>query len=346
MQKKDENEIIINCGGDICLDNNRKIKYYEDNLWPRWVFTEKVSDFLKKDFFIPFYPYKKVNKIQYNNNYLFFEHMDPKNCFKKIQSFLDQADINCFNMEFPVSDEPVFYDCIWCKPEILKILKWANINFVNIANNHIFDLWLKWFKDTMENLNYYNISFFWGNNNRDLSHSPAIFEKDWTKIWFLWYFQNTRYNINLMCSTDNKPWINPICEDEIIEDIKNAKNKSWCDLVFVSLHWDIENHKRVHKKFKNLCKIIIDSWADWVFWHHSHVPKVYEFYNWRPIFYSFWNFVFWQYYKTFWKNNICAQIKIQRNKIINIDIYEITWQGEQLFCPSIIKKIESKSFII
>lgn len=175
--------------------------------------------------------------------------------------------------------------------------------------------------------------------DKSQSHKPAIFEKNWIKIWFLGYFQNTRTNINYVCSAEDKPWINPICEEEIIEDIKKSKNEYWCNFVFVSLHWDIENHRRISKWFKRICKKIIDTWWDWVFWHHSHVPKQYEIYRWKPIFYSFWNFVFWQYHKKFWKDNFFAQIKIIDNKMTDIEIFEITWKEKSLLNPKIIKKI-------
>jgi hypothetical protein len=37
---------------------------------------------------------------------------------------------------------------------------------------------------------------------------------------------------------------------------------------------------------------LIDAWADIILGWHSHVPGSYEEYNGKPIFYSFWNFIF------------------------------------------------------
>lgn len=314
MSKKDENSIVINCWWDICLDNQYKTKYYTDNLSFFDKIAEHISDLLGIDFFIPFSSYNKIRDTSYRNpNYIFLEDCDRNKVFDNLITILNEWDINCFNLEFPISDEQrPYYDVIGTDSSCINVLKKWKINYVNIANNHIFDLWSAGFLDTITILKQSSINFFGGGIDYNESHKPTIFEKNWTKIWFLWYFQNTRTNINYVCSAMNKPWINPICEEEIIEDIKKAKKDFWCDLVFVNLHWDIENHTRVSKWFKKICKMIIDVWWDWVFWHHSHVPKEYEIYKWKPIFYSFWNFVFWQYYKKFWKDNFFAQIKIEK----------------------------------
>lgn len=338
MQKKDENEIIINCWWDLCLDNKYKTKYYEDNLTFFDKIAEHISDLLWIDFFIPYSSYNKVKNNSYRNpNYLFLENKNPENVFDNIKDILDIWDINCFNLESPISEEDPYYDVIWIDPTKVDILKKWNINYVNIANNHMFDLWVKGFRDTIENLKKGWINYFWWWPNSIESHKPIIFEKNWTKIWFLWYFQNTRTNINYVCSAEWKSWINPICEEEIFKDISKAKQDFWVDLLFVSLHGDIENHIRVSKQFEKLCKKIIGHWADWIFWHHSHVPKKIDIYMGKPIFYSFWNFIFGQYYKKFWKDNYFAQIKIQNKKIVQIYKYIITWDEKNIFQPSIIK---------
>jgi len=335
MQKKDENKIIINCWWDICLDNRLKNKYYEDNLTFFDKLCEYISDFLWIDFFIPYSSYHKVKGIRNNWNYVFLE-WDPKMVFDKLKEYLDPADINCFNMEFPLSNEFCHFGAIWCPTSYAEILKKWKINYVSIANNHVFDLWAKWFRDTLDCLQKNGIHYFgWWVNDVE-SHKPCIYEKEWTRIWFLWYFQNTRTNINYVCSAENKPWINPICEEEIFEDILNSKNKYGCDLVFVSLHGDVENHSRISKKFKKLCKKIIDVWADWVFWHHSHVPKKFEIYKWKPIFYSFGNFVFWQFNKKYWKDNFFSRIEIDGGVIKAITILSIQWNDEFLFKPKVV----------
>ena len=255
------------------------------------------------------------------------------------------ADINCFNMEFPLSDEYIADGTIWCPKSYVKIVKDNKMNFVNIANNHIFDQWIKWFRDTVECLKSSWIMFFWWWLDYRNSHEPAIFEKDWMKIWFLWYFQNTRTNINYVCSAENKPWINPICEEEIIDDIQKTKVDYWCDFVFVHLHWDVENHKRISGWYKRVCRKIIEAWWDWVFWHHSHIPKKYEIYKWKPIFYSFWNFVFWQYNKRFWSDNIFARLVINNKKIENIQIYNISWTINSVFKPQVICSVNLQNEI-
>lgn len=341
MLKKWNNKIIINCWWDLCLDNKWKIKYYSDDLNFFDKIAEHISNLLWIDFFIPYSSYHRINDWKYHNsNITYFNDENENRVFDWIKHILDKWDINCFNLESPISEDVPYYDVIGINPSKLGIVKKWWINYVNVANNHVFDLWVKWFIDTLNYLKDYQINYFWWWFNYTESHNPVIFEKDWTKIWFLWYFQNTATNINYVCSAEWKPWINPICDEEIFEDIKKAKWKFWVDLLFISLHGDIENHSRVSKKFEKLCKNIIEKWADWIFWHHSHVPKKIDIYMGKPIFYSFGNFIFWQYYKKYRQNNFFAQITIQNKKIISINKFTITWKWKDLFSPKIIWEIK------
>jgi hypothetical protein len=102
--------------------------------------------------------------------------------FLNILNYLKSFDYVIANLEGPISDKGIKVGSIYSfrmKPEVSEALSKANINIVNLANNHIFDYSKIAFEDTLKNLEKNNIKYF-GN-----SYEPLIIEKEGIKIGFL-----------------------------------------------------------------------------------------------------------------------------------------------------------------
>ena len=69
-------------------------------------------------------------------------------------------------------------------------------------------------------------------------------------------------------------------------------NTLWCDVKILSLHRGREYSLHPDDWQREMAYRLIDAWADIILWGHSHVPWSYERYKWKPIFYSFGNFIF------------------------------------------------------
>ena len=319
------------------MDNKPKIIKYQQ----KWSFFEKlseyISDFLLIDFFKPFSEYYYINECKNTWWPPFLEkEISFDYPFENIKENLLSADLNIFNLECPLSIIKPHYNVFGVDTKWWEYLKKYNFNHLCIANNHAFDLWRSWFIDTLQTLEKNGIKYFWWWFDSKLSVKPAIFHKWDTKIALLGYLQNYKININEIIPTDTKAWINPMCFDDIKKDIWICKNKYKADLVFVTLHWDLENTTRIHSNFEKLSHNIIDVWADWIFWHHSHVPKAIEIYKWKAIFYSLWNFIFGSYYKRFWWDNFFANLLVDNWKITKIQLIPISWKWEKLLNPEIL----------
>lgn len=154
-------------------------------------------------------------------------------------------------------------------PEFTEIIKSADIETVNIANNHTMDYLEKGYNDTIENLKVAEIGFF-GNNNIYITTIKGI------KIGLLGY----------------KGWSNGNdIKNQIKTDIENLK-KDNCQLVIVSFHWGIERDNYPNSVQKDLARFAIDNGADLVLGHHPHVIQGIEKYKGKYIVYSLGNFCF------------------------------------------------------
>lgn len=90
---------------------------------------------------------------------------------------------------------------------------------------------------------------------------------------------------------------NPNDENQIKQDLQKMIDEN-CDVKIISLHRWAEYRISPNKKQIQLAHNLIDAWADLILWWHSHVPWDYEIYNGKYVFYSFWNFIFDQWW---WK---------------------------------------------
>ena len=151
-------------------------------------------------------------------------------------------------------------------PSYVQILQLANIETVNIANNHIHDYLNKGFQDTINTLKKANVGYC-GYKSSDIKTINGI------KIGLLG-FEGWDYS----------------GKQEIGEAI--TKVRSQTDLVIVSFHWGVERANYPTEIQKNLAHYAIDQGADLILGHHPHVVQGIENYKGKYIVYSLGNFLF------------------------------------------------------
>jgi len=202
--------------------------------------------------------------------------------FENVIDYLKSFDYVIANLEGPISDKGVKVGSKYSfrmKPDVAKALSKANINVVNLANNHIFDYGRVAFEDSLKNLEKNNIKYF-GN-----SYEPLIIEKGGVKIGFLGFSDFLKH----LEVREEKIGI-AVVNSNLSEIIKKAKEK--VDILIVSFHWGEEYKKIANERQRKIAKIAIDSGADLVIGHHPHVIQNIEKYKDKFIFYSLGNFVF------------------------------------------------------
>ena len=242
------------------------------------------------------------------------------------------SDLNIINLETPINN-----DCeiktdglIFCaSSKYLKPLKNANINVVNIANNHAMDKGENGVKETIDLLNSSNFLV------TGIPEPVYKTVKD-TKFAFLGYSELTCNNKFIGC-TNNSP--------KIINDIQLAKTNS--DFVIVMYHFGTEYTYNPTTSQKQLSYLAIDNGADLVIGHHPHWYQPIELYKDKIIIYSHGNFIFDQMWSKETKQGIVSKFKILNNKVIDLDItpIEIVDYGRP-YIPennNIIKHLESIS---
>jgi len=261
-----------------------------------------------------------------------------KKFFKFLKQFLTQADINknpkiykhrklfwidfaWFNLETPVVKNKSI-----CKKSYKTIqfcsektfLTWLSqiwFNIVNITNNHSLDWWLNAFLDTINNLSSNKFNYFWwikyGNYyEKNFVYTGLI---RWIKFAWHWYdFTITKIKF-----------------DKICKDLQKYK-ENWY-LNFVITHWWIE-YKTHHSQYQEtIWKKLIDCWADLIIWTHPHVIQDIDYYKWKPIIYSLWNFIFDQFKIEGWNIGWYITIDISSTwKINRLNLWKFKITSNQI----------------
>jgi gamma-polyglutamate biosynthesis protein CapA len=268
---------------------------------------------------------------------------EPKSILKEVEPFLSNSDITFGNLECVISNDfhgdfekdPNF---IIAPAKALELLNYGNFNIINLANNHILDHGKKKAMETKKLLEEQNIQTIGSpNSNTD---EMVIFEIKNKKIGFLGY--------NL-CPVGSKK----VNVTDMVKSIK--KNSGLMDITIVSVHWGWGyEHMTIPAPHEiSIGHKIIDSGADIVLGHHSHVLQPIELYKDKLIAYSLGNFIFDMWRK---ENRIGAilEISIDTNNNISINIIpseQINYQiklklskSEELNKYLIFEKIKSETY--
>jgi len=208
-----------------------------------------------------------------------------KHPFETVKEIFESKDILFGNLETVLSSRGKKAKksvLLYSSPEKVRYLKDVDYNILNVANNHILDLGVEGFKDTLDILNKNGLNFIGANNGKSASNH-LILERNGIKLGFLGYTIG-RFKVPESIS------INKLKEKKIIADIKFIKDK--CDFIVVSLHWGTENVFYPSPQQIDRAHNLIDRGATLILGHHPHVIQGIEKYKNGLIAYSLGNFQF------------------------------------------------------
>lgn len=237
--------------------------------------------------------YVKDRIDKYGLDYLFAK-VDPE--------FWQGLDLFSVNLEGAVTEagqhyEPVkAYDFAFA-PEIVAGLKKYNINFFNLANNHIDDQGLKGIEQTRKNLDELEFSYA-GCPNGIISDCS-------TKVM-------TVNDIKIGMVGLSTLWSRPD-PDKLRKMMDDVNEQS--DYVVVNVHWGEEYETKSNKLQQELGRQLIDLGADLIIGHHPHVVQETEIYKDKYIYYSLGNFIFDQYFAEATQKGLLVKVVIKKHEL-------------------------------
>ncbi|MBC3919526.1 CapA family protein [Undibacterium sp. CY18W] len=215
---------------------------------------------------------------------------EGKDPFHAFASLFKTTDIRVVNLECVVATTGDAADknfTFRAHPRTLAVLK-QHVDAVSIANNHSGDFGRAAFQEMLGLLDQQQLLRFGGGSNLREAHTPLIIEKKGLRIALLGYNEFMPRSFEAEAQAAGVAWSE---DEQVIADIRQARQHYHADLVIPFMHWGWENDKVSVPRQRQLARKMIDAGADAVIGGHPHVIQDVEHYQGKPIIYSLGNFV-------------------------------------------------------
>ena len=241
----------------------------------------------------------------------------PQSMFRQVSGILKQGDIGFCQLETNLSMRgtplPQARLPMRAHPNCARALSDCGFEVVSFASNHCMDFGQEAFFDTLHAIRANGMEPIGVGKNIAEARSPAILERNGTRIAFLAYnsilpfgywAENDRPGCAPMrawtiyeqvepdqpgslCRTHTFPHRDDL--QAMANDIEKAKSNA--DIVILSMHWGIHFVRAQLADYqRETARRVIDCGADLVLGHHPHILKGVEVYKGKAIFYSLGNF--------------------------------------------------------
>ena len=200
------------------------------------------------------------------------------------------ADIVFGNLEVPLTRRGTKTAKTWnyrADPKLMKIVKAAGFDLLNIANNHVWDYGEEGFLDTLKALEAGGWAFIGGGRDRAAAEKVHLVEFEGLTVGFLGM---TSTHPEQGWARAKKPGVFYSDYGRINDVVKRAKKE--CDVLVVSFHGGTELAEEPNDIQKAVAHLVIDAGADLFLGHHPHVLQGIEIYKGKPVLYSLGNFLF------------------------------------------------------
>lgn len=212
--------------------------------------------------------------------------------FMNVANILRSADIVFSNLENPIIDNCPYGDSgfkFCADPKMIEGLKYAGVDIVNLANNHVLNYGKEGLIQTKKYLDLNGIKWV-GDGNL------VIIEKNKTKFGFLGF---------------NFVTVRP--QDKDLDLIRNSKTK--VDILVVSVHWGEEYKSKANSNQKLIARQLSEAGADYIIGHHPHWVQEIETIGSTKVYYSLGNFVFDQMWSEETKKGLSVNLIFKGKKL-------------------------------
>ncbi len=210
--------------------------------------------------------------------------------FSDFADYFAGADIRITNLECVVSTRGQANDKMYtfqAHPRVIPVLQ-KHFDAVTLANNHSGDFGPDAFAQMLSLLKEAGLAQVGGGMNLKQAHTPLVFTRNGWRIAVLSYNEFHPRSFEAGFDIPGVAWSE---DQQVMEDIQNARRIHRADLVIPVMHWGWENERTANPRQRQLAKLMIDAGADAVIGGHPHVTQDVSVYKGKPIVYSVGNFV-------------------------------------------------------
>ncbi len=218
-----------------------------------------------------------------------FRRGDANNIFHHLLVEFQQAHLSVVNLECPLIEQstPIKKTgpALGVSSECINGLKKAEIDVVNLANNHILDHGQQGLINTLTVCAQNGITTVGAGGNLESARRILICDAGGIKIGILGVAEH-----EFSIATKNSCGANPLDLIDYIRNIDN--NRRHFDYLIVLLHGGNEHYPFPSPRIKETCQFMVEMGANAVIVQHTHCPGCYQEYKNAHIVYGQGNLIF------------------------------------------------------
>ncbi len=172
-------------------------------------------------------------------------------------------------------------------PRVLPVLK-THFDALALANNHSGDFGREAFTEMLGLLKQAGLGKLGGGRNLSEAHAPWMVERNGLRIAFLSYNEFMPRSFEADHDAPGVAWSE---DEQVVDDIRRARQFHRADLVIPIMHWGWENERVANARQRQLARLMVEAGADAVIGGHPHVTQDIEHIQGKPVIYSVGNFV-------------------------------------------------------
>ena len=203
-----------------------------------------------------------------------------------IMPILKETDLNITNLETTLTNSNKAVPKIFnfkADKDVVESLVRANIDVVNLANNHILDFSEEGLLDTISTLDKAEIFHVGAGLNITGAKESVIITKHGINIGIIGYTDNEPdWEAGMYKSGTNYIKVGDIAK--VKEDINKIRHE--VDIVIATIHWGPNMREHPSKAFVDFAHQMIDAGIDIIHGHSAHVFQGIEIYNKKLIMYD------------------------------------------------------------
>jgi len=208
-----------------------------------------------------------------------------------VQPILSGADIAFGNLENPISTRGKLESKTYtfrADPSVVEGLRYAGLDVLSLANNHIGDYGDIALTDTLDILDSAQIVAVGAGRTITEAHQVRIVERAGLKVAFLAYNQINPKSFAATATSPGTAWLDA---ETMVSAVEAAQREA--DIVVVSCHWGVEYRSTADATQQKLARMLAEAGADLVLGHHPHVVQGLQYHPNTFTAYSLGNFVFY-----------------------------------------------------
>lgn len=180
---------------------------------------------------------------------------------------------------------------VYVRNEDLEKVVELGLNAVSLANNHVFDLGIEGFLNTIAQLDRLGIKRFGAGRNFEEARKPFVFDlPDGNQAAIIGCLVDYPKPVIFYPPSDSSPCLNYQSVEGICNDIREAKKNY--RYVLVMPHWGLEHIYLQPLFFKDAAYKIVDAGADCILGGHPHIINPVIRHKGVKIYFSMGNFLF------------------------------------------------------